>query len=216
MLALVYAVPSWLKAVLDFLGRLAASLAALGPLGAFLIALLDSFVPLPGGPDLAVVLLSTRSPELAPLVVLAATAGAALGSTLIYLAARQAGVRALRKVSHERRARVENLLGRYDVLAIVAAGVAPPPFPFKAFNLCAGVFRVRVSRFVLAIFLGRGIRFGVEAALAVKYGELAFEKLKANGFAVLLVLMTLALAALLWKRFMPKRGTPDESTSPRE
>src|SRR5688500_13781770 len=88
---------------------------ALGPFGAFLIALVDSFIPLPGGPDIAVIALTAQNPALAPLIVLAATIGASIGATIVYLGARVAGVAALKGVSPERRARVEHLLGRYDM-----------------------------------------------------------------------------------------------------
>jgi membrane protein DedA with SNARE-associated domain len=207
MLALALLLPSWLQGTLS---RISDTFVALGPLGALLLALVDSFVPLPGGPDLAVVVLSAKSPALAPLVVLAATLGACIGATLVYLAARRAGVAALKRVSPERRARVENLLGRYDMLAIVGAAICPPPFPFKAFNLAAGVFRVSVPRFVLAIFMGRGIRFGIEAVLAVQYGDRALDLLKENGLVVLLVLVAAAVAFVVWRRYSRRRRANDE------
>jgi membrane protein YqaA with SNARE-associated domain len=207
MLALAFLLPSWLQGTL---GRISDTFVALGPLGVLLLALVDSFIPLPGGPDLAVVVLSAKSPVLAPLVVLSATLGACIGSTFIYLAARRAGVAALRRVSEERRARIENLLGRYDMLAIVGAAICPPPFPFKAFNLAAGVFRVSVPRFVLAIFLGRGIRFGIEAALAVRFGDQALDLLKRNGLAVFLILVGAAVIFVVWHRFVRRRGGDGE------
>jgi membrane protein YqaA with SNARE-associated domain len=202
MLAFSALLPAWLQSTL---GRLSDTFVALGPLGALLLALVDSFIPLPGGPDLAVVILSAKSPTLAPLVVLGATTGACIGATAVYLAARKAGVAALRRVRPERRARIENLLGRYDVLAIIGAAICPPPFPFKAFNLAAGVFRVSIPRFVLAIFLGRGIRFGIEAALAVRYGDRAVDLLKENGLIVFLVLVVTAVAFVVVQRLL-KRG----------
>jgi membrane protein YqaA with SNARE-associated domain len=207
MLALAFLLPTWLQGTL---GRISDTFVALGPLGALLIALVDSFIPLPGGPDLAVVVLSAKSPVLAPVVVLAATLGACIGSTFVYLAARRAGVAALRRINPDRRARIENLLGRYDMLAIVGAAVCPPPFPFKAFNLAAGVFRVSTLRFVVAIFLGRGIRFGIEAALAVRFGDQALDLLKQNGVVVLLVLVALGVVFVVWHRFVRRRDSNGE------
>jgi membrane protein YqaA with SNARE-associated domain len=213
MLATALLLPAWLQGTLT---RISETLVAFGPLGALVIALLDSFVPLPGGPDLAVVVLSARNPALAPLVVLGATTGACAGATLVYLAARRAGVAALRRVKPERRARIENLLGRYDVLAIVVAAICPPPFPFKAFNISAGVFRVRVPRFVLAIFVGRGIRFGVEAALAVRYGDRALDLLRANAALAFVALALLVLAVVVWRRLAGRRrpGSGATASSP--
>src|SRR5262245_13051820 len=121
---------------------------ALGPFGALLLALLDSFIPIPGGTDAAVVILAYGSPATAPLTVMAATVGSVTGATLLYLGARRAGQAALARFSPEKRDRIEHLLGRYDVFVIAGAAFAPPPFPFKLFNLAAGAFEVHVARFV--------------------------------------------------------------------
>ena len=46
----------------------------------------------------------------------------------------------------------------------------PPPTPWKAFVFGAGVFEMKIWHFLLAVFAGRAVRFGVEAALTIKYG----------------------------------------------
>jgi membrane protein DedA with SNARE-associated domain len=46
----------------------------------------------------------------------------------------------------------------------------PPPTPWKAFVFGAGVFEMKIWHFMLAVFTGRVVRFGVEAALTIKYG----------------------------------------------
>jgi membrane protein DedA with SNARE-associated domain len=46
----------------------------------------------------------------------------------------------------------------------------PPPTPWKAFVFGAGVFEMNIWHFLLAVFTGRAVRFGVEAALTIKYG----------------------------------------------
>src|SRR2546423_13679492 len=78
-------------------------LKAFGPFGLFGISLIDSIgIPLPGGPDSVMILLSANNPALMPFYALAATAGSAIGCTLLYLAARRAGVAALKRVSIEK------------------------------------------------------------------------------------------------------------------
>lgn len=177
---------------------------AFGPLGAFLISLIDSFVPLPGGADLAVIALSAKSPALAPVTVIAATAGAVVGSTLLYLGARRAGAAALSKISPERRERIENLLGRYDVLSIAVAALLPPPFPFKAFNLSAGVLKIHWVRFVIAVSIGRLLRFSLEALLAIQFGEEAIEIIKRHGLKVLAVVALAGLGFWAYRRFLAR------------
>jgi membrane protein YqaA with SNARE-associated domain len=181
-------------------------LIALGPLGALLIALADSFVPIPGGPDAAVVILSYTAPSLAPLTVLCATAGSVAGATVLFLGARRAGQAALSRVSPERRDRVEHLLGKYDVLVVAGAAAAPPPFPFKLFNLAAGAFEVKTSRFVLAVALGRVARFALEAALAVAYGEAALDLIRRHGVKVLVVGAVAGLGFWAYRAFAARRA----------
>jgi membrane protein YqaA with SNARE-associated domain len=162
-------------------------LLTLGPLGIFSISLLDSaFVPLPGGPDAAVIGLSAVRPEWMPVYALAATLGSAIGSVLLYLVARRGGVRALRGVRPETREKVEGLLGRYDMLAIMIPAVLPPPFPFKVFILSAGVFKLKLPRFIVAILIGRAARFLIEGILALEFGEQAGALLRQQGLKILI------------------------------
>ena len=178
---------------------------ALGPFGALLLALLDSFIPIPGGTDAAVVVLSYGSPSLAALTVLGATVGSVTGATLLYLGARRAGQAALARFSPERRDRIEHLLGRYDVLVIAGAAFAPPPFPFKLFNLAAGAFEVHVVRFVAAVTVGRLLRFAGEAVLAIAYGEAALDLIKRRGLQLLVVAVVLGAAFWAYRAFVARR-----------
>jgi membrane protein YqaA with SNARE-associated domain len=158
---------------------LQAALIAYGALGILVIGFMDAAsIPLPGGPDVAVMLLSHRSHAMMPLYVAAAVIGSTIGSLILYFAARKGGVAVLRKFSPERRAHVEGLIERYDILAMLLASVLPPPFPFKLFVLTAGAFEMKLWRFVLALVLGRGFRFLLEGWMAVQYGEQAADLFK--------------------------------------
>jgi membrane protein YqaA with SNARE-associated domain len=175
-------------------------LKAFGPLGLFGISLVDSAgVPLPGGPDAVMIWLSANTPALMPLYALAATAGSAIGCTLLYLVARRAGIAGLKRVSTERRDRIENLLGRFDLIAVMAPAILPPPFPFKPFVLCAGVFRLKTWRFITAIFVGRAVRFSIEGWLAIRFGEDAGTIIRQHGWKVLIAVAVLAAAGLALK-----------------
>ena len=187
---------------------LAQWLLTLGPLGVFSISLLDSaFVPLPGGPDAAVIALSAMRPELMPLYALGATLGSAIGSVSLYLIARRGGVRALRGVRPETRDRVEGLLGRYDMLAIVVPGILPPPFPFKVFILSAGVFKLKLPRFLVAILIGRAARFLIEGILAIEFGDQALALLKQQGFKVLIAAGAVLLMCIGFKYYRLRTRT---------
>lgn len=186
-------------------------LMGLGVFGLFAITLLDSaFLPLPSGPDLIMITLSVAQPKWMVVYALAATVGSTIGCTLLYLAARRAGMRALRRVSALRREKIENLLGRYDMLAVMIPSLLPPPFPFKPFVLSAGVFKLQTMRFVIAIFVGRAIRFLVEGWLAVELGDEAWPFIKRHGLKVLIVVGVIFIISLAFKfyRLRSRRAQP--------
>src|SRR5689334_8623083 len=171
-------------------------LVTFGPFGLFAISLIDSAgLPLPSGPDAVMILLSAKNHALVPLYAIAASAGSTIGCTIMYWVARRAGLIALKKIKPERRERVENLLGRYDMLALMVTAILPPPFPFKPFVLSAGVFKLKLSRFIIAVFAGRLVRFTIEGLLAIAFGEAAGDRIKQHGLKVLLVVM---MVATLW------------------
>lgn len=191
-----------------------------GAAGLFAIALLDSaLIPLPGGPDAVMILLSTQAPARMPFYALGATAGSVVGCLILYYISRRAGRGALDKFSEEKRARVKALVDRYDVLSVLVASVLPPPFPFKLFVITAGVFRLSVARFALAVAVGRAFRFFLEGFLAVRYGEQAGELLKKNypavglGLAALIVVVFVARGLLSRKA---KKGDGGLETNARD
>lgn len=163
----------WLR-ILSELKSLQAILVGYGALGVFAIALLDAaLIPLPGGPDVVVMTLSHLNKGMAPFYVLAAVIGSTLGCLVPYWIGRKTGEAALRKFSSEKRARVTELVDRYDVWAMLVGAILPPPFPFKIFLITAGVFRMKVWRFLIALAIGRAVRFTLEAWMAVQYGDQA-------------------------------------------
>jgi membrane protein DedA with SNARE-associated domain len=140
---------------------------------------------------------------------LGATIGSAIGSALLYLVARQGGLRVLRGVRPETRERVEGLLGRYDVLAIMIPAVLPPPFPFKVFILSAGVFKLKLPRFLAAVVAGRAARFLIEGFLAIEFGEEAGALLRQQGVKVLIGVVALLLMYAGFKYYRTRtRSSP--------
>jgi membrane protein YqaA with SNARE-associated domain len=189
---------SGLTAIKDFL-------IAYGPLGLFGIALLDSaLIPLPGGPDVVMILLSKGRPAWMPLYVAAATLGSVVGCVILYYISRRAGRRALERFSEKKQARVKELIDRYDVLSVLVVSVLPPPFPFKLFIITCGVLRLSIMRFAIAIAFGRAFRFLLEGYLAVNYGDQAESLFRQYfpwiglGLAVLIIFGFIAW--MLWRK----------------
>jgi membrane protein YqaA with SNARE-associated domain len=191
-------------------------LVTFGPFGLFIIALLDSaLVPLPGGADAVMILLSTKHPAGWPFYALSATLGSVIGCVILYYISRRAGRSALKRFSEAKQRRVKELIDRYDVLAVLVASLLPPPFPFKLFVITTGVFRLNLWRFAAAIAAGRAFRFMLEGYLAAHYGERAAEILARYypaigiGLAVLIVLVFLV-------RSLRRRKRVEESNAPEE
>ena len=155
---------SFIHRVVGSLGKVTQFLTTFGALGLFTIAFLDSvMVPLPGGVDAVLLLLSASRPAWMLIYAAAATIGSTLGCLVLYRISMRAGHRALSRFSAARQKRVKDLIDRYDVLSVLVASLLPPPFPFKLFVVSAGVFRLQVLRFTIAIAAGRAFRFLLHA-----------------------------------------------------
>ena len=177
---------SWVQAFAEAIG---------GP-GLFFVAFLDSsFLSLPEINDLLVVAMVIEHKADMWFYALMATLGSVAGCLVLYAIGRRGGEAIVsRRFGGSRMARAMALTRRYGVLAIVVPSILPPPAPFKAFVLMAGVSQVPRWQFTSAIFVGRGFRYFGEGWLAVRYGEQAIQILERNGQTVSLILAVLVLA----------------------
>ncbi|MGH9833514.1 MAG: YqaA family protein [Blastocatellia bacterium] len=193
------------------LNSLKAALVSLGALGVFGIALLDAgFVPLPGGLDVVVMTLSHNNHAMAPLYVLAAVIGATLGCLVPYWVGLKTGEAALRKFSAEKRQRVERLVVRYDFWTMLICAAAPPGFPFKIFLVTAGMFRMNIPRFLIAIAIGRSVRFILEGWLAVSYGEQAMDIFKQHYPKIGLGVAAAVIVIFLINKLLSRRHNEED------
>ncbi len=148
-------------------------LAILGPLGiwgAGLVAFVDSgTMPVPM--DLIMAGYVWADKRHFYLYVLLAAVGSALGGLIPFFLGRAGGeLFLLRRID---RARYEQLLQKFEkqeFLAMLIPSMLPPPTPWKLFVFAAGVFEMRVVDFMLAVFVGRVLRFGITAILVIRYG----------------------------------------------
>ena len=194
-----------LHKLIKSLSRLSDYLIAFGPFGLFAVAVLDSsFVPLPSSADVLMLALTAAHPRWMVVYALVATAGSTVGCWILYYASRRAGRRALARFSESKQERVKELIDRYDVLSVLVASLLPPPFPFKLFVITAGVFRFSLTRFIVAIVVGRGFRFLLEGYFAVRYGAQAKVFLAKYypwiGLGLALLIIAGFLIRSLWKR----------------
>jgi membrane protein YqaA with SNARE-associated domain len=185
---------------------------ALGAPGLFIIGFLDSsFVPLPELNDLLLVFMVTTHKARMPLYAATAVLGSLAGCLVLYYIGRRGGASMVsRRFSSGRVSRTLETLQRYGVISVLVPCLLPPPAPFKIFMLLAGVAGISVSRFAVAILIGRMIRFFGLGFLALRFGDAALDLLRERGATVAYGLIGFLLAAigvyLLWTK---ARGRKD-------
>jgi membrane protein YqaA with SNARE-associated domain len=160
-----------------------------------LIGTLDSsLLSLPEINDYLVVARCYSDPKSVFYFPLFAAAGSVLGCLLLYTIMRRGGQAVMRRrFSAENIARVERAYARFGFLALAIPALLPPPMPFKIFVATAGALEYPRWRFVLTVMLARSVRYFVEGALAVFYGERVLRVMRANGLLILSVVATLLL-----------------------
>jgi membrane protein YqaA with SNARE-associated domain len=181
---------------------------ALGLPGVFLIAFLDSsFLSFPEVVDLVIVVAITAEKERIIFYPLLATLGSMAGCFALYLVGVKGGEAFLRRRMHERHVdRALAVVQRHGLLTIIVPSLLPPPFPFKPFVLAAGVAGIRPIDFLLAVALGRGLRYYGEGLLAFFYGEQAAQFIAENAAPVSFVLAAAILAGGVgWIWFQKRR-----------
>ena len=164
------------------------------------LAFVDSAgIPTGGGPDWVLLVTVSESQLRMDLMlfVLAAVLGSSLGCILPYYLGRRCGHLLLERFEVERQASVRDKIDRYGLWAVAFSVVAPPPYPMKLFILSAGVFGMPFSKFVLAVVIGRTLRYSMVGYLAACYGERATELLRTNFATLAAGLAALAVIALL-------------------
>lgn len=190
----------------------------LGGPGLGLIAFLDSsFLSFPEVVDLLMVGLVAKYPDRMLWYAAWPTVGSVIGACVIYEMARRGGEAFLRRRLHERHVdRAFSLFRKYGLLVVAIPSILPPPIPFKIFILAAGAARLKRRDFLIAITLGRGVRYFGEALLAAWYGEAALAVMETflhdHGVAVLLTFVSLAILAGLWIWHSRRRRGIDSSS----
>jgi membrane protein DedA with SNARE-associated domain len=117
------------------LRHIADALLAFGPLGVFLLSLLDSFgVPLPAAIDALLLFVAWKTPDRAWITAFLAIAGSLVGNIGLFLAARGGGrrwVNAIPEPGQPQRFRMWFL--RYGLITVFIPALFPIPLPLKVF-----------------------------------------------------------------------------------
>lgn len=172
-------------------------------------ALDSSLLSLPEINDYLVVGRCFKDPSAAFYFPLFAAAGSVLGCHLLYTIVRRGGQAVLRKrFNLNQIKRVERAYERFGFLAIGVPAILPPPLPFKIFVATAGALEYPRWKFLLTVMIARSFRYYVEGVLAVFYGRRVLLFMKDNGLAILSIVATVGLIALLIYLFINRRRNP--------
>jgi len=171
----------------------------LGGLGFIPLGLLDSSViPLPGSMDVLTIVLSARKQELWFYYAFMATIGSVIGGFVTYRLARKGGKETLeRKFPARTLEKVYKIFARWGFGSIAIVALLPPPVPMVAFVLAAGAMQYSVKKFLVALTLGRLVRYSLLAFLAARYGRQMLTVISKHGHPVLFAVIGLIAAAMV-------------------
>jgi membrane protein YqaA with SNARE-associated domain len=145
----------------------------LGYFGPVLMGALDSsFLFLPFGNDLLVVVLVARNHHGLPWYVLTAACGSTVGVLGLVLVARKIGEAGIKNMAGTKRFdQLSRLIKKRGAIAIALACIAPPPFPFTMVIAASAALDYSLVRICLINFFCRGVRFVILGLLAIEYGK---------------------------------------------
>lgn len=156
----------------------------IGYFGPLLLGVIDSsFLFLPFGNDILVVLLIANHHQRLPWFVLMAAAGSTIGVFFLDLVARKLGEPGIEKMAGKKRFEtLKKKVGSRAGVAVVLASLIPPPFPFTLVIATASALKYSRLRLLLFNAFGRAIRFTIVGLLAIEFGHQVISVAKSPAF----------------------------------
>jgi membrane protein YqaA with SNARE-associated domain len=177
-----------------------------GLLGVGAIAVLDSSsIPVPMDAILALYVWNDKRHFW--VYCLMAAAGSALGGLLPYGLGRAGGeLFLLKRVNRAKFEQMRDRFQRQEFLAVMIPSMMPPPAPWKVFIFASGVFEMRLANFLLAVFVGRMLRWLALSLLVLKLGPGAVDLVARHALPTVLVAGALAVIGFAWWWMRKKRS----------
>lgn len=150
------------------------ALVALGPGGLAMIALVESAgVPMPGGADAVLLVLSIAQPGNAFWFAMLAILGSLAGSVIFHAIVRKGGEKLLDKHTSTRRGiRLRAWFQRYGMASVFVCALVPVPvMPLRVVALCAVALGASMRRFLGVMAAARIPRYLGVAYLGAQLGE---------------------------------------------
>ena len=168
----------------ELAARVSAFFVQLGVIGLVMIGILDSsFLVLPMGNDLLLLGLAASHPQRIAIYVAASAAGSAIGVALVDFVSRKGGEKGLEKLMKPRQiARLKKKIAGRAAVMLIAACMAPPPFPFTAVIAGASALQYPRARLLTLVFLARAARFLLVSLIAVWWGTGVLNMIRSQQF----------------------------------
>jgi membrane protein YqaA with SNARE-associated domain len=184
----------------------------LGGPGLILLGIADnSLIPLPGSTDIVTILLAAHRREPWFYYTIMSIAGAVLGGFLTYRMARKGGKETLEKRFSQRKVKkVYAIFERWGFAAVAIPAILPPPFPITPMLLAAGAMQYPTKKFLLALAVGRGIRFTILGYLGYHYGRDIVKFFAQYYWPVMIALVIFSLAGGLYGLYQYKHRQKGE------
>jgi membrane protein YqaA with SNARE-associated domain len=193
--------PGWLTHIVS----------TIGGAGLFVVAFLDSSVlSFPFITDLLFIDFVLQHPGRMIYYAGMAAAGSLAGCIWLYLLAKKGGDAYRRRHGNKAPGRIQGLVHRHAFLSAFLPSILPPPFPFKAFVIAEGAAQVPVRTFVMGVLVGRGLRYGVEGLLALKYGRAVESVMMQYKFIMIVTPLILIGAIYVLTRWLLKPARNSE------
>ena len=182
------------------------ALIAFGPVGVFLVGLMESFgVPIPAALDALVFTLAWKTPASAYYLAGSATVGSLCGNILLFQTSRQGGRRFLKTPPPDAPQKFRKWFRRYGLVTVFIPALVPIPLPLKVFVISAGLFHTPFRNFIGVILLARIVRYFGLAYLGVQIGGDGAAFLKQHIWTLVSVTVGLGVALYLLVRFNDRR-----------
>ena len=177
-----------------------------GVLGVGAIALLDSSsIPVPMDAILALYVWNDKRHFW--VYCLMAAAGSALGGLLPDGLGRAGGeLFLLKRINRAKFEKMRDRFQRQEFLAVMIPSMMPPPAPWKMFIFASGVFEMRVWNFLLAVFVGRMLRWLALSLLVLKLGPGAVDLVARHAVPTVIAVGVLAVIGFGWWWIKKKRS----------
>lgn len=193
----------------------------MGIFGLLLMSALDSsFLVLPFGNDLLLIALvsSNRESLMWIAYVIASATGSVIGVFVIDLLMRKAGEKGLERfISQKKIEKLKSKLENKAFITVFLATLIPPPFPFTPVVMTASALQSPRAQLLAAVFVGRLIRFGAEAILALYFGRqvIAFINSDIVTYIVYgMIAIAVVLSTLSLMRWLKRNKTEPAAEAP--